>query len=204
MSNLNTRFIVNIAILLCVSIFSKSLTAQQISYTDGKDSWNPDSLGNHRAVVQFTGAGNIAKVAIDWRRRDVNPDQKRIIVQDAKTGKKIANVKASDITREKGTIFFEPVSGSGTYFIYYMPYIYEGLHTYYPKGVYYKPENTADAQWLSNVNANLNLSANCVVKEIQSINAFNSFYPMEVIATAAETNKLIVTSRKSCKAYTPN
>src|SRR6185436_14954174 len=46
-------------------------------------------------------------------------------------------------------------------------------------------------QWVNSANANLNLPANCNVKEIQSINAFNSFYPMEVIATAAETKKLV-------------
>jgi hypothetical protein len=175
----------------CLLITVIALHAQQIKYTSGNGSWNPDSLGNHRAVVQFTGKGNIAKVIIDWRRRDVNPDEKRIIVQDAKTGKKILNVKAARINRESGTILFDPISGNGTYYIYYMPYIDEGLHTYYPKGVYYKPENMAGAKWLSNVNAKLNLPANCNVKEIQSINAFNSFYPMEVIATAAETRKLV-------------
>ena len=72
-----------------------------------------------------------------------------------------------------------------------MPYIYEGPNTYYPKGVYYKPENTADPQWLTSLNAHANLPANCIVKEMESINAFNSFYPMEVIATTAETKKLI-------------
>src|SRR6185436_13564242 len=97
-------FILRSVIFLCISICCKSLVAQQIAYTNGMDSWNTDSLGNHRAVVQFSGKGNIAKVNIGWRRRDANPDQKRIIVQDAKTGKKILNVTASDINRESGTI----------------------------------------------------------------------------------------------------
>lgn len=189
MSNLNARFIVSTAIICCLSLFNTTLSAQQIAYTNGMDSWNPDSLGNHRAVVQFTGKGNIAKAIIGWRRRDFHPDQKRIIVQDAKTGKKVLNVKAVAINRESGTIFFEPVSGAGTYYIYYMPYIYEGPKTYYPKGIYQKPENTEAAQWLAGTT--VGSSANCIVKEIQSINAFNSFYPMEVIATAAETNSLI-------------
>ena len=70
-----------------------------------------------------------------------------------------------------------------------MPYIYEGPRTYYPKGVYQKPEQTATAVWLTG--ANDNILSNCMVKQIQSINAFNSFYPMEVIATAAETATII-------------
>ncbi|HEX9150529.1 MAG TPA: glycoside hydrolase domain-containing protein, partial [Flavobacterium sp.] len=144
--------------------------------------------GNHRAIVQYSGKGAVAKVTVEWRRRDENPEQKRIIVQDA-TGKNILNVKTADINRETGTIFFEPVSGKGIYFVYYMPYIDEGLAVYYPKGVYAKPENTADIQWLAKVKTNL--ANNCSVTEIQSINAFNSFYPMEIIATAAETKKLI-------------
>lgn len=189
MLNSQTRFIVSGAIIFCLSFAGNLLYAQQVKYTDGNNSWNPDSLGNHRAVVQFTGKGSVAKAIIGWRRRDTNPDQKRILVQDAKTGKKILNVKTTDINRESGTVFFEPVSGNGTYYVYYMPYVYEGPKSNYPKGVYQNPENTAAAQWLTRIPANT--SANCVVKEIQSINAFNSFYPMEVIATAAETKTLV-------------
>ena len=167
-------------------------SAQSIKYTDGHNSWNPDSLGNHRAVVLFNGNGKIAKAVIEWRRRDENPQLKRIIVQDAQTGSKILNVKTEDINREKGTVYFEPISGKGTYYIYYMPYIYEGPHTYYPKGKYYPPENTASTEWLSSLQQ---IPGNCTVNEIQSINAFNSFYPMEVIVTAKETQNLIDKNR---------
>ncbi len=176
-----------LSVFLCV-LLCNPLKAQQIKYTSGNNSWDPDSLGNHRAVLQFAGSGNIAKAVIGWRRRDVNPEQKRIIVQDAKTGKKITNVKTTSINREDGTVFFEPVSGKGIYYVYYMPYVNEGSSNY-PKGIYKKPENTASAEWLANADA-ANIAANCMVKEIQSINAFNSFYPMEVIATAAETKNL--------------
>jgi hypothetical protein len=191
MTDQNSRFILVNSIIFCLSLVSTSLVAQQMVYSSGKDSWNPDSLGNHRAVVQFTGKGNIAMAEINWRRRDADPGQKRIIVQDAKTGKKITNVQTGDISREKGTVYFEPVSGAGTYYIYYMPYIYEGPNTYYPKGVYRKPENTADVNWLTGIATVRGPNSDCVVKEIQSINEFNSYFPMEVIATAAETKNLI-------------
>jgi hypothetical protein len=187
------RFFISSLLTLCLFLTTVALHAQELKYTDGNNSWNPDLLGNHRAIVQFTGSGTVAKTTIEWRRRDENPEQKRIIVQDAKTGKDIINVKSENINRESGTVLFEPVSGKGTYYVYYLPYIDEGLGVYYPKGVYAKPIITADAAWLSKVKSDL--KANCNVSEIQSINAFNSFYPMEVIATAAETQNIMAQNK---------
>jgi hypothetical protein len=192
-NNSKPRFFISSLFALYLFITTGALRAQELKYTDGNNSWNPDLLGNHRAVLQFTGNETVAKAIIDWRRRDQNPEQKRIIVQDAKTGKDILNVKSENINRESGTVLFEPVSGKGTYYVYYLPYIDEGPKVYYPKGVYVKPENTADATWLSKVKTDL--KANCSVSEIQSINAFNSFYPMEVIATATETQNLIAQNK---------
>jgi hypothetical protein len=192
-NNSKPRFFISSLFALCLFITTGALSAQELKYTDGNDSWNPDLLGNHRAIVQFTGSGTVAKTTIDWRRRDEKPEQKRIIVQDAKTGKDILNVKSENINRESGTVLFEPVSGKGTYYVYYLPYVDEGPKVNYPKGVYVKPENTADAAWLSKVKADL--KTNCSVSEIQSINAFNSFYPMEVIATAIETQNIIAQNK---------
>lgn len=171
---------------MCLFMISIPITAQ-IKYADGNDSWNPNLLGNHRAVILFSGTGNTVKATIEWRRRDENPQLKKIIVQDA-SGKEVLNLKTENINRENGTIIFEPISGKGTYYVYYMPYIDEG-DANYPKGIYAKPENKADAQWLSKIKTDL--KDNCTVTEIESVNAFNSFYPMEVIATAAETKDII-------------
>ncbi|WP_345157797.1 glycoside hydrolase domain-containing protein [Flavobacterium ginsengisoli] len=184
--NLNNTTLLRRILIMCFITISIPLTAQ-IKYSDGNDSWNPNQLGNHRAVVAFSGSGNVAKTTIEWRRRDTNPELKKIIVQDA-SGKDIQNIKTENINRENGTIFFEPISGKGTYYVYYMPYVDEGTANY-PKGIYQKPEDKADAKWLSNIKANL--KDNAAVTEIQSVNAFNSFYPMEVIATAAETSALV-------------
>jgi hypothetical protein len=170
--------------------------AQEIPYTSGNQSWNEDSLGNHRAVVQFDGAGALAHVIIPWRRRDDDVANKRIIVQDAKTKQKVLNVKTGIINNESGEIYFEPVSGKGQYYIYYMPYKNEGRSNY-PKGVYLKPETTAEKGWLNSIPSSL--QTNVVVKEIQSIDELNSFYPMEVIATAKETAAL--TAKSSNNSY---
>lgn len=156
----------------------------QIKYTNGGGSWNADSLGNHRIMIHFNGTGNIARVIIPWRRRDLSPEKKRIILQDAKTGKRVLNVVTGIINREFGELFFEPVSGKGIYYVYYLPYRNEGRSNY-PKGVYLKPDTTATAEWKKNEEP-----VNCTVEEIQSIDSFNSFYPMEVIATAKETEIL--------------
>ncbi|MES2329331.1 MAG: glycoside hydrolase domain-containing protein [Bacteroidota bacterium] len=164
------------------------LQAQNIPYTSGNNSWKEDSLGNHRAVVQFTGEGKTARVIIPWRRNDIDPAKKRIIVQDAKTGAKILNTRTGIIDNEKGELWFEPVSGKGLYYVYYMPYKNEGRSNY-PKGVYLPVENTANSDWFNGTNSTM--PPNALVKEFQSISEFNSFYPMEVIATAEESAAVV-------------
>ena len=72
--------------------------------------------------MEFKGTGNVAKANIPWRKRDYHPELKRIIVQDAKTGKKVMDIKSGTLNREHGEIAFEPVSGSGVFYVYYMPY----------------------------------------------------------------------------------
>jgi hypothetical protein len=173
------------ALILLLPAFAAQ--AQKIPYTNCKNCWVPDSLGNHRVVLTFNGTGKAAKVIIPWRRRDNDPENKRVIIEDAKTKQKVTNVKLGAITRESGEVVFEPTSGKGTYFVYYMPYKNEGRSNY-PRGIYLKPENTASSAWLNSLGANIPVAT---VKEFQSIDAFNSFYPMEVIATKNETDALI-------------
>ncbi|HUP13613.1 MAG TPA: glycoside hydrolase domain-containing protein, partial [Niastella sp.] len=176
-------------LFFCMLFCAGRLVAQELKYTSCDHCWNADSLGNHRALVSFEGTGKIAKVKLWWRRRDEQPQLKRIIVQDAQTQKQITNVLVLAVNREFGEIVFEPSPGKGSYYIYYMPYRNEGRSNY-PKGTYLKPEAATSADWLASFNVN-SLPENAVAKEIQSIDAFNSFYPMEVIATADETQQLI-------------
>ncbi len=177
-----------------LNLFTCFAFAQEVKYSNANDDWNADSLGNHRALLSFNGTGTVAKTVIVWRRRDVDPWNKRIIVEDAKTHKKIENVQTGIINNEKAELWFEPTSGRGEYYVYYMPSKNEGRSNY-PKGTYLSPENTAAAKWLQSVNESM--PANTVVKEIQAINALNSFYPMEVAATVKETAVLISKSNRS-------
>ena len=177
-------------LLFCISFYCLlgNLTAQEIKFTITDNAWDADSLGNHRVLATFNGEGNVAKLVIPCRRRDDHPENKKIIVEDAQSGKVVLNVVAKNISQASGDIYFEPVSGKGIYYIYYMPYKNEGRANY-PKGVYLQPEETASAGWLSGIH--YDMPPNTTVSEIQSINAFNSNFPMEVTATEKETDELI-------------
>jgi hypothetical protein len=159
-----------------------TLNAQIHKYTILNHAWNSDSLGNHRAVVQFMGTGKIAHVKINWRRRDEHPELKGIIIQNA-SGRIMQTIGTDKLTRESADIYFEP-SGAGQYYVYYLPYKNEGRSNY-PKGVYLKPQNNTNL-----LNDAKNTPINTNVVEIQSVDAFNSFFPMEVIATTKETDAL--------------
>lgn len=98
------------------------------------------------------------------------------------------NVKTESISNKNGTFIFEPLSGQGTYYIYYLASKNSGSPNY-PTVHYLQPEQTASNEWLGAIPEALKI--NTTVKEIESINAFNSFYPMEVIATGAESAALI-------------
>jgi Family of unknown function (DUF6067) len=185
----NTRQSLLLAALLFIvalPVVRAQAVTVDIKYTTCPGCWNPDSLGNHREVIRFTGTGNVARVVMPWRRRDHSPENKRIILQDAQTGKRVANATPGTITRESGELFFEPVSGQGTYYAYYMPYRNEGRSNY-PKGVYLRPDTTASPDWMRTLTK---IPVNCTVTGLQSIDDFNSFYPMELIATARETADL--------------
>jgi len=106
--------------------------AQEPPYSVCTGCWNADSLGNQRVLVRYRGNGDghvahgvggagVARVVIPWRRRDEDAERKRIIVQDSATGVRVRNVWVRSVTREAGDISFEPVSGKGCYYIYYLP-----------------------------------------------------------------------------------
>ena len=165
--------------------------AQEEKYGVAAEKWDTDSLGNHRVVLMVNSNVPVAKATVMWRRRDENPQNKRIIVEDGQTHKKIDNVKVDNVTNLSGDIYFQPTSDKGVYYVYYMPYKNEGRSNY-PKGVYLQPENTAETGWLQKLNNAM--KPNAVVKEIQAVDSLNSFYPMEVIATKKEVADLVATS----------
>jgi hypothetical protein len=176
-----------ILLSVCSLLLPVFVSAQTVAYHIGNQTWDPDKLGNQRAVVTVTGEGKVAEVTVPWRCRKVTPDQ-QVIVIDAKTGQRISNVVVNNMGRYQGTVAFEPVSGSGKYYIYFLPYELK-KPVNYPNAVYNKMTKTASSDW----EASLSSSPKAAVKidYIESYNALNSFYPMEVIATEGETASVI-------------
>ncbi|MDP4290160.1 MAG: DUF6067 family protein, partial [Bacteroidota bacterium] len=180
---------------LCLA-WSVGIYAQNLKYATGK--WNPDTLGNHRVVLNVPVEAEAVKVQVDWRRRDHHPEDINIIVTDANLHR-IHNVYRSNITRETGELIFEPQAGKGMYYLFYMPYVTKGSANY-PTVVYQKPVNQADFNWLNKVKSlSLKDLPKAEVVEMQSINALNSFFPMEVIAKKSEVDQLLASHKD--KAY---
>ncbi len=171
------------------------LQAQNIPADElyGLGNWDADSLGNHRVVVSVEKPADAVLATIEWRRRDLNPEDKNLIVVDATTGKRITNVCRFAVNRERGEVAFQPQTVPGEYYIYYLKNVMSGSR-YYPTVNYPPFENTASADWvkknkLSGKKAPSLPAARIV--QFQAIDQLNSFYPMEVIATADETARLL-------------
>lgn len=155
--------------------------------------WNGDSLGNHRAVIRFEGKSDIALAHIEWRRHDTDPGKKNIIIVEAKTGNRITDLLPVNINREFGDILFHPAVGSNEYYVYYLKYK-SGGRSNYPENSYPPFEQLSSAEWLAkakSVQNNLKKVAPAQVVQFQSVDQFNSFYPMEIIATQSEVEALL-------------
>lgn len=166
--------------------------------------WASNEFGNHRVVVHLPRGGDAAWAHIEWRRRDKNPEKKEIIVIDGQTGKRIENVARLRVTQESGDIVFEPVSGAGNYEIYFMPYQGD-LKSHYPKITYVAPTETADPSWIKrNHLRNLREALASASKmprpdsmRFESIDDFDRFTSMEIIATHAETEAILQANKTS-------
>ena len=194
-----------VSVLLSVTVLLLALPCpartQQIPYGVGR--WEPDSTGNHRAVVRVGAAaapqpGDAMRVHVPWRRRDQHPELKRIVVVAAATGERVANVARIAITREAGDVVFQPVAGPGDYWLYWMPY--QGtFRSNYPRITYRTQDSTASAEWLarhqltadgSRTDAWRSLPEAQVVA-FEAVDSMSAMWPMEVIATAEETRALL-------------
>ncbi len=186
-----------ILLALCYSgLMASSAIAQEVRY--GTGAWNPDSFGNHRVVVHVADDVDAVWAHIPWRRRDLEPERKNIIIVDERSGARIRNLARIAINREFGDLVFQPVTAPGTYHIYYLPYT-GNVRSNYPTITYPPPAAEADTTWLarhglvvpSAARERLGRFPQTQVVELQAIDSLNSFYPMEVIATAAEIRSLL-------------
>ena len=182
-------------LLFLVTIFPAP-ASQQVAY--GVGDWDVKEFGNHRVVIEVHKKAEAVTVEIQSRRRDREPEKKNLILVDAAGGERIQDIFPLTVNREAATLVFRPKTAPGTYYLYYMKWVSEGSK-HYPKVHYPGPDFKADPGWLKKhrltsaalVQKRWKRFPKATVKEIQSIDSFNSFYPMEVIATAAETKALL-------------
>lgn len=168
--------------MLLIGFFSVS-AQQSIPYSITKNPWI-ETLGSQRVVVDVENASDAVLVKIPWRRRDRDANQKGLIITDVK-GKEVRNILRVNINRERGELIFQPNSGAGIYYIYYLPWKGEKRNGSF-SGNYLKPEDAPEKKWGVD-SSKLTLAK---VKGIESRTDFDSFYPMEVVATSTEITAL--------------
>ncbi|MBR4249168.1 MAG: hypothetical protein IKQ24_03330, partial [Verrucomicrobia bacterium] len=82
--------------------------------------WDPESLGNHRAVVEVNSPAEVVWARIAWRRIDPLPELKGIVIT-TENGTPVKNIRVVDRLPDFGDILFE-AKEAGKYYVYYMPY----------------------------------------------------------------------------------
>lgn len=155
--------------------------------------WKADMQGNHRAVVEVTGAKEqkAVQVYLPWRRPDLRPETKKVVVVDAQSGSEVKNVSVSDFSAESATVTFEPVSGDGIYYVYYLPYKYRkgwnDARYGKPWNDYLPPVYETDEAWKSGLTAAV---PKAKVLRFESRSRFDAFTPMGLAATVREMDSL--------------
>lgn len=186
---------------LITALLAASLpaAAQQATYTYSVPDkpWH-EGMGNHRAVIEVKKAAEAVELHLDWRRGDDAANQKRFLVIHAQTGDTIPNVQKLQVNNESCDIVFGPVHKAGTYYFYYLPYRIQRQQGSYWHG--YLNDVPADSLWASSV-AKRTDYPRAEVKRIESRTAFDSFYPMEVIATGREVDAYVRSYKQTWFAF---
>ena len=155
----------------------------------------PNRLGKHRAIISIPASGDAAYLNFEWRRHDKFADRKWFYIINKESDDTVRNFYVEEVNGEHCKIIFGPVK-KGQYYFYYLPsYIHETDHPYAqgdPMSFNGNPPSP-DEDWINRINIGGGdfsrfIQAQCT--EIQSKTAFDSFYPMEVIATATEKDSL--------------
>lgn len=164
-----------------------------IPFTIVDTPWVANMQGNHRAVV-FVNDSKAVLAELPWRRPDLRPETKKIVVVDATTNKEIENVSVRELSNENGTIIFEPITVPGECHIYYLPYKFrkgsDSGRWGEPWNDYLPPTDEADKQWIASLPADHSELPNAEVLRFESRTRFDSFTPMGCIATQKEMDSV--------------
>lgn len=170
---------------------SRQLNAQNIPRVSG--GWDKMQLGTQRAVIQVNNKASAVWVHVPWRRADGH-EKDAVYLVDATTGKFVANIYRLSANREYGDFVFQPVSGMGIYYLYYMPFKQTGSW-YFPNTIYLKAKKTYSQAWANANGITTAIGASswpqAAVLSFEAVDDFNRFDPMEIIATKGEVNRLL-------------
>jgi hypothetical protein len=184
-------FITFLLFFSSISVYSQTPSGPK--YTIPSTPW-PESFGNHRAVIEVIKATEVALLDILWRRHDPDPQKRRFIIIEASSGDTVQNIYRYSVSNERCRLAFGPVKKPGTYYFYYLPYeVYESSGFYNKE--YPGPEKSLSAQWVNRnkVGDMTNFKSFPVAKltAFQSRTAFDSFWPMEIIALSSEKKAML-------------
>lgn len=177
------QFFILFAVFLLTVSCTKENKHSEYTYQIASSAWN-EALGNHRAVLQVATPADAVDLSFKWRRPDKDVDQRRFLIVNAQTGDTIRNINRTEVNPEICNITFGPVSEKGTYYFYYLPYEVQLGHGFYGQD-YEQKEDAPDQAWLANAPA-AGARPLAAITCVESRTAFDSFYPMEITAAAAE------------------
>ncbi len=129
----------------------------------------------NRVVFSVKNHGDVARGEAFWRRSKLSIRVTGLKLVDAQTGKNVSDARLVQYCQEKIVIDFKPVSGPGTYFLYYCA-LEEQL---------FNPSQV----WLDKVTSKNPIQARA--ERIESRCALDSFYPMETIPLKTELGRLL-------------
>ena len=178
------------ALLLCAG-FSRAQEALEVVAAPG--TW-PSCKGNacdgaHRARVTVSdGAAGAACVHLEWRRRDLAPETKSIVVRWAADHSAAPlNRTVLSASRDAGEVYFDTSAhGAGQYDIYYLPFVTNGAA--YGRKDAYLPMDRGPPAPVRRCNATAAAAAAAAVAAVsfEAQSSFDLFTRMEVAASAAE------------------
>ena len=186
------------AVLLLVICAGTALALDEATYGVAKEPWEA-GLGNHRAVVHVEQKAEAVVVKIPWRRRDRDPERKQILIVDAASGQGITNVARLHLDRFEGTLAFQPQTAPGDYFVYYLPFTPQAGFGSYDRD--YLRHQETKSEWKDRLPQNTDALSRATVVRLEARTDFDSFYPMEVVATPDETKALLDRSAELYRVF---
>ncbi|MGL4942213.1 MAG: glycoside hydrolase domain-containing protein [Thermoguttaceae bacterium] len=162
-----------------------------VPFTIAKTPWDMDGIGTHRALVEVASSSEhqAVVVTLPWKRPDLRPETKKVIVIDATTSKEVSNVTLLEFDSEKGTIAFEPETVPSVYYVYYLPCRlrknwddarYGQWNDFIP------PDYTASPEWVHCVKENVRSLPEAKLIQFEARTSMDFFTPMGIIATEKE------------------